>query len=157
LCPPRFPDSSGELAPERERLASRSKVGARRRSIDNLRLVEIARSGRTSDGTPSARPLCALSLVRTEVLMKRVLVGSFLVLVGTYGTAAQAQEVSEQIFERQMAAPAQAFEIGVSGLYNQGWGNLTDTQSALNALGRGRHLQDFAGPGVGVEVDLGFR
>jgi hypothetical protein len=89
--------------------------------------------------------------------MKRVFVTSFLVLAGTYGFEANAQEVGQpSYFQRQMAAPSQAFEIGVSGLYNQGWGNLTDSQSPL-APTIGRQVQDVAGAGVGAEVDLGYR
>jgi hypothetical protein len=89
--------------------------------------------------------------------MKRVFVTSFLVLVGTYGIEASAQEVGQpSYFHRQMAAPTQAFEIGVSGLYNQGWGNLTDSSSIL-APTTGRQIQDFGGAGIGAEVDLGYR
>src|SRR5262249_10431685 len=88
--------------------------------------------------------------------MKRVLFASFLVLAGTYGTRANAQEAGmRSYFHRQMAAPAGAFEIGIAGLYNQGWGNLTDTRSALALIGR--RVQDIGGPGIGAEVDLGYR
>jgi hypothetical protein len=89
--------------------------------------------------------------------MKRVFVTSFLVLVGTYGIEASAQEAGQpSYFQRQMAAPTQAFEIGVSGLYNQGWGNLTDSRSPRAAT-TGRQVQDFAGAGIAAEVDLGYR
>jgi hypothetical protein len=88
--------------------------------------------------------------------MKPVFVASFLVLAGTYGVNANAQEVKQpSYFEQQMAAPNQAFEIGVSGLYNQGWGNLTDTTSPL--AGVSRRVQDLSGPGGGAEIDLGYR
>src|SRR5437870_1140080 len=89
--------------------------------------------------------------------MKRVFVTSFLVLAGTYGTSAHAQEAGQpSYFQRQMAAPARAFEIGVSPLYNQGWGNLTDNVSPL-AVTTGRHVQDYGGAGIGGEIDLGYR
>jgi hypothetical protein len=92
-----------------------------------------------------------------EVLMKRVLVASFAVLAGTYGLKANAQDVAQPgYFERQMAAPTRAFEIGVQGLYNQGWGNLTDTAGAI-AAGTGRQVQNVAGAGVGGELDLSYR
>jgi len=91
-----------------------------------------------------------------EVLMKRVLVTSFAVLAGTYGIGARAQEAGQpSYFQRQIAAPSQAFEIGVSPLYNQGWGNLTDTQSVLSTVGR--HVEDYGGAGIGAELDLGYR
>ena len=89
--------------------------------------------------------------------MKRVLVGSFLVLAGTYGIKANAQEVGQpSYFQRSMAAPARAFEIGVSGMYNQGWGNLTDTASPVAGT-TGRRLQDVGGAGIGAEIALGYR
>jgi len=88
--------------------------------------------------------------------MKRVFVTSFLVLAGTYGIEANAQEAGQPYFQKQMAAPTQAFEIGVSGLYNQGWGNLTDSSSLL-APTTGRRIQDVGGAGIGAEVDLGYR
>jgi hypothetical protein len=89
--------------------------------------------------------------------MKRVFVTSFLVLVGTYGIKANAQEAGQpSYFQKQMAAPTQAFEIGVAGLYNQGWGNLTDSSSIL-APTFGRRIQDIGGPGIGGELDLGYR
>jgi hypothetical protein len=79
-----------------------------------------------------------------------------LVLAGTYGVNANAQEVAQPgYFQRQMAAPSRAFEIGVAGLYNQGWGNLTDAVSPLAAVGR--RVQDVSGAGVGAEIDLGYR
>jgi hypothetical protein len=89
--------------------------------------------------------------------MKRVFVTSFLVLVGTYGIEASAQEVAQpSYFQKQMAAPVHAFEIGAAGLYNQGWGNLTDSTSPLAAT-TGRRLQDIGGAGIGAELDLGYR
>jgi hypothetical protein len=53
-------------------------------------------------------------------------------------------------FQKQMAAPMGAFEIGVSGLYNQGFGNLT--RGGFN-----NRVQDTAGAGVGAELDLNWR
>jgi len=88
--------------------------------------------------------------------MKRVFVTSFLVLVGTYAIEANAQEAPASYFQKQMAAPTQAFEIGVAGVYNQAWGNLTDSNSLLAAT-NGRRIQDVAGPGIGGELDLSFR
>jgi hypothetical protein len=88
--------------------------------------------------------------------MKRVFVTSFLVLVGTYGIEAKAQEVAQPYFQKQMAAPTQAFEIGAAGLYNQGWGNLTDATSPL-ATTRGRRVQDIGGAGIAGELDLSYR
>jgi hypothetical protein len=90
--------------------------------------------------------------------MKRVLVTSLVVLAATstYGLKASAQEVGQPgYFERRMAAPVSAFEIGVSPLYNQGWGNLTDVESSAAAAGR--KLQDTAHAGAGIELDLGYR
>jgi len=54
-----------------------------------------------------------------------------------------------------MAAPTSAFEIGVSGLYNQGFGNLSDLRGPTATSGR--RLQDNANAGVGAELDLGIR
>jgi hypothetical protein len=89
-----------------------------------------------------------------EVLMKRVLVASVGVLAGTYALGANAQEAKQPgYFEKELAAPVSAFEIGVSGKYNQGFGNLTSGAPA----GTSRRLQDTAGPGVGGELDLGWR
>ncbi len=89
--------------------------------------------------------------------MKRVFVTSFLVLAGTYGIKANAQEAGMPgYFQRQMAAPSGAFEIGASGLYNQGWGNLTDSVSPRTPL-TGRKVQDVGGAGIGGELDLGYR
>jgi hypothetical protein len=89
--------------------------------------------------------------------MKRVFVTSFLVLAGTYGIEANAQEAGQpSYFQRQMAAPTQAFEIGVSGVYNQGWGNLTDSVSPRAPL-TGRQVQDVSGAGIGGELQLGYR
>ena len=89
--------------------------------------------------------------------MKRVVVASLAVLCGTYGLRANAQEVAQpSYFERQMAAPAGAFEVGVSGMWNQGWGNLTDDVSAIAPI-TGRKVSDISNAGVGVELDLGYR
>jgi len=88
--------------------------------------------------------------------MKSIWVASFAVLAGTFVTSAHAQEVGERgYFQRKMAAPSQAFEVGITPLYNQGWGNLTDTTSTLAATGRRVH--DYGGAGVGGEIDLGYR
>jgi hypothetical protein len=69
---------------------------------------------------------------------------------------AQAQEASRPYFEKSMPAPRQAFEVNVTTAYNQGWGNLTDTQSAAGRL-FGRQVQDVAGAGLQFELDLGYR
>jgi hypothetical protein len=88
--------------------------------------------------------------------MKRVFIASFLAVTGSYGMTARGQEVRQpSYFEREMAAPQRAFELGVSGMYNQGSGNLTDTASPTAASGR--RIQDVAGAGVGAELDLGYR
>jgi hypothetical protein len=89
--------------------------------------------------------------------MKRLFIASSLALSATYGVAAHAQEAKQpSYFEREMAAPKQAFELGVSAMYNQGAGNLTDTASPAAAT-TGRRVQDAAGAGVGAEIDLGYR
>ena len=86
--------------------------------------------------------------------MKGVFIASLLVM-GTYGAVANAQEAGQpSYFERRMRAPLEAFEIGVSGAYNQGFGNLTDTAST--PIGS-RRLQDTAGAGGGAELDLSYR
>jgi hypothetical protein len=93
-----------------------------------------------------------------EVLMKRVLVASFVVLAGVSATKAHAQEVgTPNYFEKQMAAPVSAFEIGVGAFYNQGWGNITDTSSSAFITTPSRKIQDISGPGLAAEVDLGWR
>lgn len=93
-----------------------------------------------------------------EVLMKRVLVASFVVLAGVSATKANAQEVgTPNYFEKQMAAPVSAFEIGVSGAYTQGWGNITDTNDTAFITTPSRKIQDISGPGLTGEVDLGWR
>ena len=90
---------------------------------------------------------------RMEVLMKRVLVASLVALAGTYGLTASAQEQGmPQYLEKKMAAPASAFEIGAAGLYNQGWGHLTDSSGNAPV-----NLQDNAGSGIAGELDLGYR
>jgi hypothetical protein len=89
--------------------------------------------------------------------MKRVFVTSFLVLAGTYGISANAQEAGQPgYFSRTMAAPSRAFEIGVTPLYNQGWGNLTDTTSPRAAT-TGRQVQNYSGAGIGGELDFSYR
>jgi hypothetical protein len=84
--------------------------------------------------------------------MKRFLIAAVGVLAGTYGMSAHAQEEVRHpsYFEKRMAAPTNAFEIGVSGMYNQGFGNLTSGQPV-------NKLQDTAGAGGGGEIDLGWR
>jgi hypothetical protein len=92
-----------------------------------------------------------------EAMMRRILGVSVLALAGFYGPSAQAQEAAHpNYFEKPMPAPHQAFEVNVTTAYNQGWGNLTDTQSLL---GRsfGRQVQDVAGAGLQFELDLGYR
>jgi hypothetical protein len=54
-----------------------------------------------------------------------------------------------------MAAPSQAFEIGVTPFYQFGWGNVTDKRSSLASTGR--RLRDYGSGGVGAELDLGYR
>jgi hypothetical protein len=87
-----------------------------------------------------------------EVLMKRVLVASIGVLAGTYGFRANAQETNEQfnIDKGELAAPISAFEIGVAGMYSQGFGNLTRGGGPVR-------IQDIANAGGGVALDLGWR
>jgi hypothetical protein len=83
--------------------------------------------------------------------MKRLLVGSAAILAGSYGLSANAQESRQpSYFEKKMEAPTNAFEIGVSGMYNQGFGNLTSGQPV-------NRLQDTAGAGGGAELDLSWR
>src|SRR2546430_10085368 len=92
-----------------------------------------------------------------KVPMKRILITSLLAVGGTYGLVAHGQEAGRpNYFEQKMAAPREAFELGVSGLYNQGWGNLTDTASS-SATTVGRRVQDVGGAGIGAEIDLGYR
>src|SRR5262245_37412800 len=89
--------------------------------------------------------------------MKRVLLGSILVLAGTYGVSAQAQEAGHPgFFEKGVPAPARAFEINASTAYNQGWGHLTDNVSVANRT-FGRDVQDVGGAGLAFGLDLGYR
>jgi hypothetical protein len=93
-----------------------------------------------------------------EVLMKRVLVASFVVLAGVSTGKANAQEVgTPNYLEKQMAAPISAFEIGVSGFYSQAWGNITDTSHSAFVTTPSRKVQDISGPGLSAELDLGWR
>jgi hypothetical protein len=87
--------------------------------------------------------------VHMEVPMKRVLVASIGALAATYGLTAHAQEDRQQgYFVKELAAPWSAFEIGVSGSYNQGFGDLTSG---------GNRVQDTSQAGGGFELDLGWR
>ena len=52
-----------------------------------------------------------------------------------------------------MVAPDRAFELNVAVAYNQGWGNLTDSVSIAGE----RKVQDVAGAGLALELDLGYR
>jgi len=89
--------------------------------------------------------------------MKRALTASAMVLSGTFGVAAQAQEVtSPNYFQKAMVAPDRAFELNVGAAYNQGWGDLTDSVSAAGET-FGRKVQDVAGAGIAFEIDLGYR
>src|SRR5689334_23327229 len=90
--------------------------------------------------------------------MRRDLAASILVLSGLCGASAQAQEVGQpNYFEKAMPAPSKAFEINFASAYNQGWGNLTDTQSIVGRTFGGRQVQDVAGAGLQFELDLGWR
>ena len=90
--------------------------------------------------------------------MKRVLVTSFVVLAGVSATKAHAQEVgTPNYFEKQMAAPVSAFEIGVSGFYSQAWGNITDTSDTAFITTPSRKIQDISGPGLAAQLDLSWR
>jgi hypothetical protein len=91
------------------------------------------------------------------VTMKRVVVASVLALIGSYFTSARAQEAGRgNFFEKAMPSPTQSFELAVSSAYNQGWGNITDTNSLLGRT-FGRQVQDVAGAGLQFELDLGYR
>src|SRR6478672_9872568 len=93
-----------------------------------------------------------------EVLMKRVLVASFVVLTGVSATKAHAQEVgTPNYFEKQLAAPVSAFEIGVAGFYNQAWGNITEEGSSAFVTSPSRKVQDISGPGLSAELQFGWR
>jgi hypothetical protein len=93
-----------------------------------------------------------------EVLMKRVLVTSFVVLAGVSATKANAQEVgTPNYFEKQMAAPSSAFEIGLGGNYTQAWGNITDTSHTAFVTTPSRKIQDITGAGLNGELQLGWR
>jgi hypothetical protein len=95
--------------------------------------------------------------VALEVLMRLVCVASVLVLAGTYGVLAHAQEVAQaSYFEKTMSVPDRAFELNVSTAYNQGWGDLTDAVS-VEGQTFGRRVQDVAGAGLALELDLGYR
>jgi hypothetical protein len=89
--------------------------------------------------------------------MRRVGSAFFLVLLGTHGTSARAEEAPRpSFFDKSMAAPVGAFELNFATAYNQGWGNLTDSVSPT-ARTLGRQVQDFAGAGIVFELDLGYR
>src|SRR5262249_19924953 len=75
------------------------------------------------------------------VIMKRVVVASVLALAGSYVASARAQEAGHGgYFEKTMPSPTQSFELAVSTAYNQGWGNITDTNS-IAARTFGRQIQ----------------
>src|SRR5260370_10824782 len=93
-----------------------------------------------------------------DALMKRVLVASFVVLAGVSATKANAQEVgTPNSFEKQLAAPVSAFEIGLGGAYSQGWGNITDNAHSAFITTPSRKIQDISGPGLTGELHLGWR
>ena len=95
--------------------------------------------------------------LRIGSFMKRALAASAMVLSGTFGVAARAQEVTPpSFFQEAMVAPDRAFELNVATAYNQGWGDLTDSVSAAGQT-FGRKVQDVAGAGIAFEIDLGYR
>ncbi len=79
-----------------------------------------------------------------------------LALVGTLGAIVPARFASAQreaprnasIFQRSVAAPNHALELGVAAGYDQGVGALGGSPS---------HVQDIAGVGVGADVKVGYR
>jgi hypothetical protein len=89
--------------------------------------------------------------------MKRALVASVSIFAATLVRSAHAQEVAgPSFFDKSMVAPDRAFELSVAAGYNQGWGDLTDqTGGSLQPFGR--KVQDVAGAGIQLELDLGFR
>jgi hypothetical protein len=91
-------------------------------------------------------------------LMKRALVASVSFFAATLVATANAQDdvAGPSFFDKSMVAPDRAFELNVAAGYNQAWGDLTDSASTVGQT-FGREIQDVAGAGLALELDLGFR
>lgn len=76
-------------------------------------------------------------------------------LAMVWAGSAFAQEMERPTYmTAPVRAPRNAFEIGVSTGYTQGFGNITENEEIPGAETR---LRDLSGPGIGVGLDLAWR